>query len=190
VNGRLELGKRQAGVDRTRAAVLAAASELVAAAGDSTLSVGAVARRAGVSRLTIYNRFGSRSGLLRAVAGEAHRRTLTPPAERAEDPREELRDRITAACSTWASDPALFRALPAVTSTSDPTATRDRALAERLAAADQLRPGCSLKEAEDVIGALTSFAMFDRLHQDGRRSSTAVAEIVMRLAGAILSPAP
>lgn len=190
MNGRLELGKRQAGVDRTRAAVLAAASELVAAAGDSTLSVGAVAKRAGVSRLTIYNRFGSRSGLLRAVAGEAHRRTLAPPGERAEDPREELRNRLNAACATWASDPALFRALPAVTSTGDPAANRDRALAERLASADQLRPGCSLKEAEDVIGALTSFATFDRLHQDGRRSSAAVAEILMRLAGAILSPAP
>lgn len=190
MNGRLELGKRQAGVDRTRAAVLAAASELMAAAGDSTLSVGAVAKRAGVSRLTIYNRFGSRSGLLRAVAGEAHRRTLAPPGERAEDPREELRNRLSAACATWASDPALFRALPAVTSTGDPAANRDRALAERLASADQLRPGCSLKEAEDVIGALTSFATFDRLHQDGRRSSAAVAEILMRLAGAILSPAP
>jgi AcrR family transcriptional regulator len=190
MNGRLELGKRQAGVDRTRAAVLAAASELVAAAGDSTLSVGAVAKRAGVSRLTIYNRFGSRSGLLRAVAGEAHRRTLAPPGDRADDPREELRDRLSAACSTWASDPALFRALPGVTSAGDSGTTRDRTLAERLASADQLRPGCSLKEAEDVIGALTTFAMFDRLHQDGRRSSAAVAEILMRLAGAILSPAP
>jgi hypothetical protein len=76
-----------------------------------------------------------------------------------------------------------------MTSTGDPVAMKDRALAERLASADQLRPGCSLKEAEDVIGALTSFAVFDRLHQDGRRSSTAIAEILMRLAGAILSPA-
>jgi hypothetical protein len=100
-----------------------------------------------------------------------------------------LRDRITAACGVWSSDPALFRALPAMTSPGDPAATKDRALAERLASADQLRPGCSLKEAEDVIGALTSFAVFDRLHQDGRRSSTAIAEILMRLAGAILTPA-
>lgn len=189
VNGRHDLGKRQAGVDRTKAAVLAAARELVAASGGTQLSVGAVARRAGVSRLTIYNRFGSRSGLLRAVAGQAHGRTLTPPTNGAKDPREELRDRVMAACSSWASDPALFRALPGVTSTGDPAAQKDRGLAERLAGADQLRPGCSLKEAEDVIGALTSFAVFDRLHQDGRRSPAAVAEILMRLAGAILSPA-
>ncbi len=189
VEGRHDLGKRQAGVDRTRAAVLTAARELVAAGGGSNLSVGAVARRAGVSRLTIYNRFGSRSELLRAVAGEAHRRTAPSPAGGAEDPVQQLRDRIAAACATWSSDPALFRALPAVTSAGDPAALKDRTLAERLAGADQLRPGCSLKEAEDVIGALTSFAVFDRLHQDGRRSAAAVADILMRLAGAILSPA-
>jgi len=187
VSGRHDLGKRQAGVDRTKAAVLAAARELVAAGGGTQLSVGAVARRAGVSRLTIYNRFGSRSELLRAVAGEAHGRALPAAANGARLPREELRDRITAACSTWSSDPALFRALPAVTTAGDPATQKDRGLAERLAAADQLRPGCSLKEAEDVIGALTSFAVFDRLHQDGRRSPAAVAEILMRLAGAILS---
>ncbi len=189
MNGRHDLGKRQAGVDRTKAAVLAAARELVAAGGGTHLSVGAVARRAGVSRLTIYNRFGSRSGLMRAVAGEAHGRVQSPAANGAKDPREELRDRILAACSTWSSDPALFRALPSVTAAGDPAAQKDRGLAERLAGGDQLRPGCSLKEAEDVIGALTSFAVFDRLHQDGRRSPTAVADILMRLAGAILNPA-
>jgi AcrR family transcriptional regulator len=195
VERRHDLGKRQAGVDRTKAAVLAAARELVAASGGTHLSVGAVARRAGVSRLTIYNRFGSRSGLLRAVAGEAHGRLLPPAANGAnaaggtKAPREQLRDRISAACMTWSSDPALFRALPTTGSAGDPAAQKDRGLAERLAAADQLRPGCSLKEAEDVVGALTSFAVFDRLHQDGRRSPVAVADILMRLAGAILSPA-
>jgi AcrR family transcriptional regulator len=189
VEGRLDLGKRQAGVDRTRAAVLAAARELVAAGGSASLSVGAVARRAGVSRLTIYNRFGSRSGLLHAVAGEAHGRAVPPPANGvAKDPRDELRDRIAAACSVWSSEPALFRALPAASAGGESSALKDRGLAERLAVADQLRPGCSLKEAEDVIGVLTSFAVFDRLYQDGRRSSAAVAEMLMRLAGAILNP--
>jgi AcrR family transcriptional regulator len=188
VSGHHELGKRQAGVDRTRAAVLAAARELVAATG-SELSVGAVARMAGVSRLTIYNQFGSRSGLLRAVAGEAHRRIALPAGNGARDPRDELRERLSAACAMWASDPALFRALPAATSPGEAGGMKDRALAERLATSDQLRPGCSLKEAEDVIAALTSFGVFDRLHQDGRRSPAAVAEILMRLAGAILNPA-
>src|SRR5713226_10086028 len=98
VEARHDLGKRQAGVDRTRAAVLTAARELVAAGGGTSLSVGAVARRAGVSRLTIYNRFGSRSELLRAVAGEAHRRTLPTTAAGTGDARDELCDRIATAC--------------------------------------------------------------------------------------------
>jgi hypothetical protein len=63
----------------------------------------------------------------------------------------------------------------------------DRDLAERLAGADQLRPGCSIKEAEDVIGALTSFEVFDRLHRDGRRTTAAVREILWRLAAGILA---
>src|SRR5438445_2116560 len=189
MNARHDLGKRQAGVDRTRAAVLAAARELVAATGASPLSVGAVARRAGVSRLTIYNRFGARSGLLRAVAGEAQRRTPPSQPDGANDPRTELHDRLTAACAIWAADPALFQTLPAAANTGESAALKDRALAERLAATDQLRPDCSLKETKNVINALTSFPVFDRLHQDGRRSPSPVAEILMRLAGAILSPA-
>ena len=48
----------------------------------------------------------------------------------------------------------------------------------------------SLKEAEDVIAVLTSFAAFDRLHQDGRRSTAAVIEILMRMAGSIINPSP
>jgi len=60
-------------------------------------------------------------------------------------------------------------------------------LAERLAAADLLRAGCSIKEAEDVVGAVTSFVVFDRLYKDGRRSQAAVVEILMRLASTIVA---
>jgi hypothetical protein len=37
---------------------------------------------------------------------------------------------------------------------------------------------------------VTSFAAFDRLHRDGRRSTSAVAEILSRMAGAVLNSAP
>lgn len=181
------LGLRQGSVDRTRAAILAAARELLAAGDPPALSVGAVAGRAGVSRLTVYNRFGSRAGLLLAVLDEARRRAVSPSASETANARTRLRERISESCGRWASDPSLFRRLPQVGVVEDEPPGDDRALAERLAAADQLRPGCSLKEAEDVIGALTSFATFDRLHKDGRRSPAAVAEILMRLAAAILA---
>ena len=173
------LGRRQTSVDLTTSSILAAARELVAQGPASQASVGAVARRAGVSRITVYNRFGSRAGLLQALA---------PPHERPDlgesDPREALRRHIQSACATWAGNPALYRHLPHA-QIDDPEA--NRTLAESLAAADALRPGCSIKEAEDVVGALTSFAVFDRLHKDGRRPAAAVGEMLTRLASAILA---
>jgi AcrR family transcriptional regulator len=178
------LGKRQEAADRTHAAILTAARDLVAA-GELPLSAGAVARRAGVSRLTLYNRFGSKAGLLSEVAAGA--RSKNQPQRTPADARTELRRRIADSCTMWASDPALFRRLPAAANVEIEAPNDDRVLAERLALSDQLRPGCSLKEAEDVITALTSFSVFDRLHKDGRRSPAAVTDILMRLAAAILA---
>ena len=180
------LGRRQEAVDRTRLAILAAARDVLAT-GDPGLSAGDVARRAGVSRITIYNRFGSKAGLLREMAAEARRESPPRPATELKDPLDHLRQRIVDSCAVWSSDPALFRRLPGVANVEIETPNQDRTLAERLGASDYLRPGCSLKEAEDVIGAITSFPVFDRLHKDGRRSQTAVAEILMRLAAAVLA---
>jgi len=101
------------------------------------------------------------------------------------DPRLALRDHLERSCQAWSVDPGLFRNLGR--HRREPGTETERRLAERLAEADGLRPGCSIKEAEDVIGALTSFAVFDRMHKDGRRSPAAVAEILWRLASVILA---
>ena len=169
------LGRRQAAVDRTSSSILDAARRELAES--PALSFGAVARRAGVTRATVYNRFGSRAALLDSLAP---RPTTPEPASR--DPRQAVREYLASRCLQWAADPALYRHLP----TPDEGETARR-LAEHLAALDALRPGCSLREAQDVLAILGSFPAFDRLHQDGRRSSPAVAEILMRLAGGILA---
>lgn len=179
------LGRRQSSVERTRAAILAAARGLVAGAPAGALSVGAVAREAGVSRLTVYNRFGSRAGLIDALVPTPGPASDDPVGDPAGDPMDLLRQRISRACTSWSADPALYRNLP--TGDRQGELERDRTLAERLAAGDRLRPGCSIKEAQDVIGVLTAFETFDRLHQDGRRTTAAVADILMRLAGGILA---
>jgi AcrR family transcriptional regulator len=178
------LGRREEAIRRTRTAILAAARTELASGDTASFSAGAVARRAGVARITVYNQFGSKAGILRELAGE-FRPAASPRAGTAE-PREELRQRIEAACAAWSSDTVLFRRLPAEVAAHLEGPAGHRVLAERLAASGQLRPGCSLKEAEDVIGAVSSFAVFDRLHKDGRRSPAAVAEILLRLAHAIL----
>ena len=160
--------------EKTRQSILNAARDLLRAGGREP-TVGEIAGRARVSRLSLYHHFGSRAGVLAAVAGAA-----SPPRQAGS-----VSDLISSAAAHWASDPSLFRRLPAA---ADGGSLHD--LATALAADDRLRPGCSLKESEDVLGVLTSFAAFDRLHQDGRRSTQAVTEILVRMAGSILQSPP
>src|SRR5256885_12555613 len=68
------LGRRQAAVDRTRARILTAARALLVARGNADFSIEAVARRARVTRATVYQRFGSRSQLLEALFDDLARR--------------------------------------------------------------------------------------------------------------------
>jgi AcrR family transcriptional regulator len=174
---RYSLGRRQASIDRTAAGIVAAARLELERAPAGGLSVGSVARRAGVTRATVYNRFGSRQGLVAALAPHA----ATHPST-AVDPRDAVHEFLSSRCEQWATNPRLYRHLPAADDGGSA-----RALAEILASADGLRPGCSLREAQDVLAALSSFPTFDQLHQDGRRSAPAVTEILMRLAGGILA---
>ena len=181
------LGQRGPEVERTRDRILAAARRLVTEHGPET-SVGKVAELAGVSRITVYNQFGSKARLLEALS--AHQGSGLPalPVDGAVDPAVELRRRIEQACSAWAIDPVLYRQLLSRAKDAEQS-DADHGLAERLAQDDRLRPGCSIREAEDVIGILTSFPVFDRLHKGGRRSPSAVAEILLRMtSGFIAAP--
>jgi TetR/AcrR family transcriptional repressor of mexJK operon len=181
------LGRRQTEIERTRSAILNAARQQVAEFGPES-SVGKVAERAGVSRITVYNHFGSKAKLLEALAAElTPGRRGAPENEVGADPSDELRQRIAQACAAWATDPGLYRQLHRHGRGRGEESDLDRALAEELAAQDRLRPGCSIKEAEDVIGILTSFAVFDRLHKGGRRSPSACAEILLRMASGVMA---
>jgi AcrR family transcriptional regulator len=180
------LGKRQPEIDRTRAAILSAARQVVIELG-ARASVGKVAEQAGVSRLTVYNQFGSRAGLLEALADHPGLGPRSQAAMRSgSDPADELEIRIGQACAAWATDPGLYRQLDALHQGNDVQSDQNRALAEMLAAHDLLRPGCSIKEAEDVIGILVSFPAFDRLHKSGRRSPAAVAQILLGMASGVI----
>src|SRR3981189_3246575 len=59
--------QRQQAVDEGRERILVAARELLEAEDAEPFSIDAVARRAGVARMTVYNQFASKAGLLEAI---------------------------------------------------------------------------------------------------------------------------
>ena len=59
--------ERQRSVEAGRARIVAAARELLEADDDEGFSIDAVARQAGVARMTVYNQFESKAGLLEAL---------------------------------------------------------------------------------------------------------------------------
>ena len=61
------MGKREAARSETRSRILEAARQLLASESTADLSMEAIARKADVSRLTIYYQFSSRAGLLEAL---------------------------------------------------------------------------------------------------------------------------
>src|SRR6266536_2589968 len=61
------MGKREAAAAETRARILDAARQLLANESETDLGMEAIARRADVSRLTLYYQFKSRPGLLEAL---------------------------------------------------------------------------------------------------------------------------
>ncbi|WP_206793304.1 TetR/AcrR family transcriptional regulator [Amycolatopsis sp. MtRt-6] len=72
--------RERADAARNRAAILAAAEELLVANGPDHVSLERVAQAAGVGKATVFHRFGSRSGLMRALM-EDRVRKLTETIE-------------------------------------------------------------------------------------------------------------
>src|SRR6516225_3805070 len=102
------LGRRQATVAQTRARIVAAARALLATPGGfSEFTVDAVASQAGVARMTVYNQFGSKMGLLEALFDDLAARGLVARLRAAfgrPDPREALDELIAAFGGFWHSD--------------------------------------------------------------------------------------
>ena len=142
-------------------------------------SVGAIARRAGVARSTVYLVFGSRPGLFDAFAQELWERSGLPYLQEAvnvPDARKGVRGGIRAGVDIFAADRDVFNALFAMTKL-DPDAVggaverieRRRAdgmvwASRRLARQKQLKPGVSAKRAAHVLWLVASFDAFDLLY--------------------------
>lgn len=188
---RYTLGRRQAAVDETRGRILRAARRLLLAKRGADFSLDAVARRARVTRLTVYHQFGSRRGLLEALfddmAAKGGLLDALPNAFRQADPEEALARFVATFGHFWAEGRPIVRRLQAL-------GVLDPELGKAIAGRNEWRRqglrvivgrlgrGASSDQAVDVLFTLTSFHTFDTLA--GQRSPEAVVPVVLRLARA------
>src|SRR3954468_6224136 len=189
---------RNAAAAEKRDRVLEAAAKLLREdASIARFSLDTVAKAAGVTRLTVYNQFGSRRGLLEAVFdGIARQGGLHQIADAmtVTDPRDALDRLVEIFCSFWNRDPAVGRLHDAMA--TDPEFAE--ALGERnerrrngLAALVERSAGKGVsrkarRDAVDTIFALTSYPMFAMLRPG--RSAAEVCRLVQSACRAALEP--
>ncbi|HKF07470.1 MAG TPA: TetR/AcrR family transcriptional regulator [Xanthobacteraceae bacterium] len=180
---------------KTRARIVSAAAAILGTPeGISGFSLQAVAEMAGVTRLTVYNQFGSRRALLEAVfddmavRGGLHR---IPGIMRGSDPQAVLLEVISIFCDFWSFGSDALGPLHAA-GASDPefgASVRERnerrrrllsVIVRRMAADRKLRSRV-LDELIDVLFALTSFPFFSQLTPRGR-STQAACDLIQGLA--------
>lgn len=193
--------KRQAAASETRTRILEAARQLLSSESESNLSMEAIARRADVSRLTLYYQFNSRTGLLEAIYDYlANRGNMgrMPEVFLEPDPAAAIDKLVSVFVGFWSSDPVALRRLRAM-------AVLDPEIAEGIHARDARRGHIAgeilqrmaaggkktfaeqqLKATSNVLSMLTGFATYDALAGAGHSQKDIIA-IVSRLARCALS---
>jgi AcrR family transcriptional regulator len=172
--------KRQASSDETKSRIVEAARQLLAdESNPADLSLEAIARKADVSRLTIYYQFGSRPGLLEALydhlakgGGMYEMRAVFQET----DPTKMLEKMVQRFIAFWSSDPVVMRRLRSMSGL-------DPEIGAGVRARDARRPRAKraekkLKLSADVLCMLTSFETYDALaragHSEGQIARTAI----------------
>jgi AcrR family transcriptional regulator len=183
--------RRKAAAEKNRLRILTAARALLLAADFSEFSMEAVARKAGVTRLTVYYQFQSKAGLLEElynfIARRGHIQDLADVFRTDDDPIRTLHAFIDVFAKFWASDRTLIRRLHG-------SGAIDAEIGRGLRARNERRRNgarvilerharryifASLEEsaAIDTLHMLTSFETFDALAVKGRSLEEVVAMI-------------
>src|SRR5215469_10586910 len=188
--------RRRVAAKRTRARLLKAARSMLAA--PDGISLDAVAKKAGVTRLSVYNQFGSRRALLEAVyddmaeRGGLHRirEAMAKP-----DPQAALQQIVLIFCDFWSVHRGALWRLHAASATDPEFEESLRArnqrrrhllsvLVDRIIDGDAKRPEVAI-ELIDVLFALTSVAFFWELTAGGRKADAACRLIQALAADAV-----
>jgi AcrR family transcriptional regulator len=168
-----------------------AVREMLAEGAFQDATVADVAERAGVSRATLYQHFGSRLGLVDglcdALAANPALQELRLAVE-LDDPAAALDQFLDQTVRFWESEEAVHRHLYGL-AVLDPAAAdfvaRQRAdrrgeverLARKLNRTKALRPGVSERQAAVALMILTSFATYEELRDDGIAAKSVAAEL-------------
>ena len=199
-----QLGKRAAAVADTRARIVEAARAVFAEDGFHRAPVGEVARRADVSRATVYYQFGSKLGLVEAVLDDIERQggqDRVVAAATIPDAVEATRRAFEEGSRYWAAEHVLVRKLIGLAAADPDTRQlvqeRDRnrlalvtQLAKRLAEQRRLRPGCSVEEAVQTLWLLSSFEAFDQLFTNQQCGADAIAALLIEIVDRSLIRSP
>ena len=183
---------RAEAADATRARIIEAARTLFIGGKDlPPFSVDGVARQAGVTRLTVYNRFESKLGLLEAVFDDIAERgglfSELPAAFAEPDPRTALRRFVSVFCRFWTRHRAMMPAFQAAIKIDEDIAASLRRRTERrrgvlTVLVERLVPDGGKANADliDVLFAVTGFEMFEALSVRNR-SAKAVEALMQTL---------
>jgi AcrR family transcriptional regulator len=188
------MGKRQAAASETRTRILEAARQLLANESETDLSMEAIARRADVSRLTLYYQFKSRPGLLEALYDHlAIRGNMQRMAEvfHESDPSVALEKLVFTFVGFWSSDPLVIRRLRgiAVLDAEVDQGIRARDARRQHAAREILRritlgrkkPLTAEHQnlAADIVSMLTSFESYDALARAGYKPQAIITTLTL-----------
>jgi AcrR family transcriptional regulator len=171
------LARRQQQSDRKRARILAKARAQLESKGFVDFSLESVARHSGVTRQTIYNLFGSRTGLLEALfdqlaisGGMERMRSVMQQS----DPHSALASFVDVFCDFWGKDRLLIRRIhgiaaidPEFGAAVDARNRRREAAAARIVSLfDRANAARTIQDQSQraiTLWALTSFEFFDAL---------------------------
>jgi len=188
-------GQRDVASKGTRDRIVDAARALLAApdaVGDFTLE--AVARGAGLSRMTVYYQFGSRAGLLEAILDDLAGRggmEQVPQAMQAPSAAEALSALITTFVGFWASQRLLLRRLRAM-AVLDPELTgvfrdaRRRNMLAVIAARARSEGAPGDDDLVDLLTVMTSFETYDALAR-GDNDDQRVLNLLQQAAATMMS---
>lgn len=190
------LEKRKKASDHARSRCIEAANTLLADSNTPALKLDDVARRAGVTRQTIYNLFGSKAELIEEVFDHLARiggMQDMATAMQQRDPEVRLSSMVTTFARFWTANRTTTRHIRTMAAT-DPdlsTAIRARDERRRMACQHVLRgftqppslDGQSLHV--DLLWTITSFEFFDML-AGARNTPLSASPVVLQLARAAI----